>query len=105
VVSTEVIEHLYSPQLLIQYAHRVLAEKCKLIITTPYHGYLKNLALSLLNKWDFHHTALWEGGHIKFWSKNTLKRLLVDNGFRVKKVNGVGRIPYLWKSMVIIAEK
>lgn len=105
VVSTEVIEHLYSPQLLVQFAHSVLTDKGKLIITTPYHGYLKNLALSLFDKWDHHHTAHWEGGHIKFWSKKTLTTLLETHGFHVNKATGVGRAPYLWKSMVIVAEK
>lgn len=105
VVSTEVIEHLYSPQFLAQYAHGVLAKNGKLIITTPYHGYLKNLALSIFDKWDHHHTALWEGGHIKFWSIKTLSELLEAQGFKVIKATGVGRIPYLWKSMVVVAEK
>jgi 2-polyprenyl-3-methyl-5-hydroxy-6-metoxy-1,4-benzoquinol methylase len=105
VVSTEVIEHLYSPQLLVQYAHSVLAKNGKLIITTPYHGYLKNLALSIFDKWDHHHTAHWEGGHIKFWSIKTLSELLEANGFKVIRATGVGRIPYLWKSMVVVAEK
>ena len=105
VVSTEVIEHLYSPQLLVQFAHNVLNDNGKLILTTPYHGYLKNLALSIFDKWDHHHTALWEGGHIKFWSIKTLSTLLETNGFKVTKATGVGRIPYLWKSMVIIAER
>lgn len=105
VVSTEVIEHLYSPQLLVHYAHSVLAKSGKLIISTPYHGYLKNLALSIFDKWDRHHTAHWEGGHIKFWSIKTLSTLLEANGFKVIKATGVGRIPYLWKSMVVVAEK
>lgn len=105
VVSTEVIEHLYSPQLLVQYAHSVLAKNGKLILTTPYHGYLKNLALSIFDKWDDHHTVDWEGGHIKFWSIKTLSTLLEGYGFKVIKATGVGRIPYLWKSMVVIAEK
>ena len=80
VTSTEVIEHLFSPHLLPKYAYSVLRENGYLIITTPYHGYLKNLVLSILNKWDFHHTALWHGGHIKFWSRATLTKLLEENG-------------------------
>ncbi len=105
VVSTEVIEHLFSPHLLAEYAHAMLKADGHLIITTPYHGYLKNLALSLFNKWDFHHTPLWHGGHIKFWSRNTLSALLSQNGFDVVGFSGVGRWPYLWKSMVIVARK
>ena len=105
VVSTEVIEHLFSPQYLPIYAHNILNKNGKLIITTPYHGYLKNLVLSILNKWDGHHTALWEGGHIKFWSKKTLSTLLYENGFEVDKFYGVGRFPFLWKSMVLVCTK
>ena len=76
-----------------------------LLVTTPYHGYLKNLALSVFGKWDKHHTALWHGGHIKFWSQATLTQLLSENGFRVDNFFGVGRLPYLWKSMVLVARK
>jgi 2-polyprenyl-3-methyl-5-hydroxy-6-metoxy-1,4-benzoquinol methylase len=105
VVSTEVIEHLFSPHLLPIYARGALKQGGYLIITTPYHGYLKNLALAILNKWDHHHTALWHGGHIKFWSRATLTQLLTENGFQVVDFSGVGRLPYLWKSMVLVAQK
>jgi 2-polyprenyl-3-methyl-5-hydroxy-6-metoxy-1,4-benzoquinol methylase len=104
-VSTEVIEHLFSPHLLPIYAKSILKESGYFIITTPYHGYLKNLALSLLGSWDQHHSPLWHGGHIKFWSRATLTQLLTENGFNVVSFSGVGRYPYLWKSMVIVAQK
>lgn len=103
VVSTEVIEHLFSPHLLPIYAARVLKPGGHLIVSTPYHGYLKNLVLSLTNTWDRHHTSLWHGGHIKFWSRTTLTLLLEQNGFNHINFRGVGRLPYLWKSMVILA--
>jgi 2-polyprenyl-3-methyl-5-hydroxy-6-metoxy-1,4-benzoquinol methylase len=105
VVSTEVIEHLYSPQCLPSFADQLLVPKGYLVISTPYHGYLKNLMLSLFNHWDTHHTTLWEGGHIKFWSKKTLCHLLEQKGFRVVKFYGVGRVPFMWKSMIILAQK
>ena len=38
------------------------------IVSTPYHGYWKNLAMALSGKLDAHFTALWDHGHIKFWS-------------------------------------
>jgi len=105
VVSTEVIEHLFSPHLLPAYAAATLEEGGYLVVSTPYHGYAKNLALSIFDAWDKHHTALWHGGHIKFWSRKTLTRLLHDNGFAVVDFSGVGRLPYLWKSMVLVARK
>lgn len=105
VVSTEVIEHLFSPHLLPQYAGKCLKSEGYLIVTTPYHGYLKNLALSILDKWDFHHGALNHGGHIKFWSWASLSTLLTRNGFRVIEFSGVGRFPFMWKSMVVVARR
>ena len=102
-VSTEVIEHLFSPHLLPDFARQLVRPKGHLVITTPYHGYLKNLALSVANKWDDHHTALWHGGHIKFWSRATLTRLLMDSGNTIVGFRGVGRLPWLWKSMILIA--
>lgn len=104
-VSTEVVEHLFSPHLLPRYASGVLNSGGYLIISTPYHGYVKNLALSLLNAWDRHHAPLWHGGHIKFWSRKTLSALLEDNGFDVLAFHGVGRMPFLWKSMILVARK
>jgi 2-polyprenyl-3-methyl-5-hydroxy-6-metoxy-1,4-benzoquinol methylase len=103
VVSTEVVEHLFSPHHLPLFAHHILRAGGYLVISTPYHGYLKNMALSIFNKWDTHHTALWHGGHIKFWSRKTLSRLLEDSGFKVTEFHGAGRFPWLWKSMILVA--
>lgn len=105
VVSTEVVEHLYAPHDLARFCFDALRPGGTLVMTTPYHGYLKNLALSVFDKWDFHHHALWHGGHIKFWSPRTLSKLLTDAGFELTGFEGVGRVPYLWKSMVLIARK
>ena len=105
VVSTEVVEHLYDPASLPLFAGRLLSDNGHLLVSTPYHGYLKNVALSLLARWDQHHDPLRQGGHIKFWSRDTLTRLLEDNGFGVVAFRGVGRVPWLWKSMIIVAQK
>jgi 2-polyprenyl-3-methyl-5-hydroxy-6-metoxy-1,4-benzoquinol methylase len=105
VISTEVVEHLYDPAALIHFACAALRPGGVLLISTPYHGWLKNLALSLFNHWDVHHTPLWHGGHIKFWSRATLTQLLSENGFAVTGFHGAGRFPWLWKSMVLVATR
>jgi 2-polyprenyl-6-hydroxyphenyl methylase/3-demethylubiquinone-9 3-methyltransferase len=105
VVSTEVVEHCYAPRLWAGAALSVLRPGGILICSTPYHGYLKNLALALSGKLDSHFTALWDGGHIKFWSRGTLTTLLQEEGFEVLEFRGAGRLPWLWKSMLIAARK
>jgi 2-polyprenyl-3-methyl-5-hydroxy-6-metoxy-1,4-benzoquinol methylase len=103
IITTEVIEHLYNPVHFIDFCKQILTDQGEIIISTPYHGYLKNLMLSVMNKWDTHASPLWIGGHIKLWSKHTLSHLLTDAGFTVTSFEGCGRIPYLWKSMIIKA--
>ena len=103
IISTEVVEHLYDPKRYVAFCKTVLqnSQGGEFIISTPYHGYLKNLILALTGKLDNHFTALWDGGHIKFWSRKTLTQLLEMQGFKVTKFIGCGRMPYLWKSMII----
>lgn len=104
IISTEVIEHLYDPDGFINFCKQALKGNGEIIISTPYHGYLKNLSLSLLNKWDAHFSPMWHGGHIKFWSKATLSTILTKAGFTVIAFKGCGRFPYFWKSMIIKAK-
>jgi 2-polyprenyl-6-hydroxyphenyl methylase/3-demethylubiquinone-9 3-methyltransferase len=104
-VSLEVVEHLYDPRAFARAAYDLLEAGGTAIISTPYHGYLKNVALALSGKLDGHFTALWDGGHIKFFSVPTLGRLLTEAGFSDVRFLRVGRIPALAKSMVAIARK
>lgn len=104
VISTEVIEHLYAPRSYMKLIKNILLRGGVVIISTPYHGYLKNLVMALTNKMDNHFTVLWDGGHIKFWSKRSLTNLLTEFGFKVTEFRGSGRVPYLWKSMFISAK-
>ena len=105
VISLEVVEHVYAPR---DYA-RTLASLIRpgglCVVSTPYHGYWKNLALALTGKMDDHFTALWDHGHIKFWSVRTLSILLEESRLRVGEVHRVGRVPALAKSMVLVAER
>ncbi len=105
ILSTEVIEHIFEPRKFVANAFHLLKPGGKILITTPYHGYWKNLALALTGRMDKHFTALWDFGHIKFWSRKTLTTLLRDGGFRNLRFSAVGRLPGLWKSMIIQAQK
>lgn len=105
VVSLEVVEHVYAPRDFAQTLFDLVEPGGTAIVSTPYHGYLKNLTLALAGKLDSHFTALWDNGHIKFWSIATLKTLLTEAGFDTVRFRGVGRVPPLAKSMIAIAHK
>lgn len=103
VISTEMIDHLYDPHGFVDFVHSILSGGGDFIVVTTYHGYLKNLALAVTGKLDAHFTALWRGGRIKFFSRKTLEALLRKSGFEVVEFAGAGRLPLLWKSMLIKA--
>ena len=105
VVSLEVVEHCFWPRKYAKTVYDLLQPKGVAIISTPYHGYIKNLALALVGKFDSHWSPLWDGGHIKFWSLTTLRLLLEETGFSSVKFIRVGRIAALAKAMIAVARK
>lgn len=106
VYSLEVVEHVYAPRAYATTLYELVEPGGFAIVSTPYHGYLKNLALAISGKMDAHFTALWDNGHIKFWSMSSLSTLLEEVGFREIRFVRVGRLlPSLAKSMIAIARK
>lgn len=105
VVSLEVVEHLYDPRTYARNLAKLLVPGGIAVISTPYHGYLKNLALAVTGQMDQHFWALWDGGHIKFWSIKTFGILLQEAGLEIVRFGRVGRIPPLARSMIAVARK
>ncbi|MDQ0394768.1 class I SAM-dependent methyltransferase [Labrys monachus] len=105
VISLEVVEHVYSPREFAKSLFDLVQENGLAVVSTPYHGYLKNLVLALTGAMDRHFTALWDHGHIKFWSPRTLSALLLEAGFKSVEIQRVGRVPPLAKSMIALARK
>jgi 2-polyprenyl-3-methyl-5-hydroxy-6-metoxy-1,4-benzoquinol methylase len=105
VVSLEVVEHVYYPRQFAACIQTLLEPGGLAIVSTPYHGYLKNLALALTGKFDGHFTALWDHGHIKFWSVGTLTELFREQGLDRESLHRIGRVPALAKSMVLTFRK
>jgi 2-polyprenyl-6-hydroxyphenyl methylase/3-demethylubiquinone-9 3-methyltransferase len=104
-VSLEVVEHVYAPRVYAKTAFDLVKPGGVAVFTTPYHGYLKNLAIALAAGFDAHVTALWDHGHIKFWSVRTLGILLMEAGFVDLQWRRAGRVPAFAKSMIAIARK
>ena len=105
IVTTEVIEHLFAPQRFLINMSKVLKPSGWVLIGTPYHGFFKNIAISLIDGWDKHFMAAEEGGHIKFFSKRTLAAMLRQTGFEPLQFACAGRAPLLWRGMMWSAIK
>lgn len=104
-ISLEVVEHVYAPRDYAKTLFDLVEPGVTAVVSTPYHGYLKNRALALTGKMDDHFTALWDHSHIKFLSMRSLSALLTGAGFESIRFRRVGRVPALAKSLIAIARK
>jgi 2-polyprenyl-3-methyl-5-hydroxy-6-metoxy-1,4-benzoquinol methylase len=102
VVAFEVIEHLLRPRALIGGAQEALRVGGRLALSTPFHGRLKNVAVSLF---AFDHHFAPEGDHIRFFTDRALRHLLTSNGFEVEQIHHVGRFAPLWAGVFVWARK
>lgn len=105
VVSLEVVEHVYAPRNYPRCVYTLLEPGGTAIISTPYHGYVKNLLLAVTGKLDAHFGPLWDHGHIKFWSVRTLRLLLHEAGFTEVTMLFAGRFYPFSKSMIAVARR
>ena len=101
--STEVIEHIFDVYTYLQEVNRALKPNGFFIITTPYHGLIKNLAIVLFG-FDKHFCNI-EGGHIRFFSSRCLKRLFERFSFEVIEKKYIGRIWPICKSIFLVGKK
>lgn len=102
VVAFEVIEHLLEPRRLLVGARHALAQGGFLALTTPYHGLIKNLAISCL-EFDRHFAV--EGEHVRFFTDRSLVRLISDAGLIVREIRHLGRFWGIWSGVFVIAQQ
>ena len=99
---TEVIEHVLDVKAFLDEINRVLRPGGLLILTTPYHGILKNLFIVFL-KFDRHFDP--EGSHVRFFDKKGLERCLKNSGFSPIYWGGIGRFWKMYRTWFVVARK
>jgi 2-polyprenyl-3-methyl-5-hydroxy-6-metoxy-1,4-benzoquinol methylase len=100
--TSEVIEHILNVEAFLKEIHRVLKRSGILIMTTPYHGLLKNLLIATF-RFDKHFDP--EGLHIRFFDRKGLERCLGKAHFDTMSFRGIGRVWKLYRTWFIIARK
>lgn len=102
IFSSEVIEHIYDTENALSEIARVLKPGGQVLLTTPYHGLLKNLVI-VLTGFDKHFDPF--GPHIRFFSKKTLLDGLRRNNLDIVKYGYYGRFYPLSHSIFVLAKK
>jgi 2-polyprenyl-6-hydroxyphenyl methylase/3-demethylubiquinone-9 3-methyltransferase len=76
-----------------------------LVLSTPYHGYVKFLALAVSGRMERHLDTSWSGAYVHHYTPRSISKLLHDAGFQVIAIELAGRIPALAKSMIVTCRK
>lgn len=105
VLCVEVIAHCYAPSRELEKMYECLSPGGTLILSTPYHGYWKNLAMAATGRLASHLDTQWGGAYVHFFDIATITRLLAKAKFCDIRVARVGRIPPLARSIVLTCSK
>ena len=103
VVAIDMIDHMPFPRRVIQTGIVALKPGGLLIVTSAYHGYVKNLVLALTGRLDSHLDPLRDHGRVKFFSRPTLLALLAEFGMVETRLQTVGSFPMLARAMLASA--
>lgn len=102
VIMGDIIEHLYDGNKALTEANGVLKKGGKLLISCPYHGFLKDLIIAAFF-FEKHYDVEWQ--HIRFYTVRSLTKMLEKNNFIIVKKHFIGRVPLLWRNMLFECEK
>lgn len=98
----EVIEHVADTAAWLSEVRRVLRSGGSLLVSTPAHGRLRLLALTLSRRaFAAHFDPL--GDHLRFYDRETLSRLVVQFGFERVEVRRAGGPPWSRRLLLLSA--
>jgi SAM-dependent methyltransferase len=89
VLCIEVLEHLFDPIHALAEANRVLIEGGRLVVTVPNVAYYQYRLLHLWGKFtDLHGNGLIVDEHIRFYTQDSMARIIELCGFTVQRTKG-----------------
>ena len=102
VLFSEVLEHLFDVHGALAELNRVLKPGGLLLLTTPYHGLVKNVLIALV-AFEGHYDPV--RSPIRFFTRQSLDRCLWRAGFRPVEWQTLGRVWPIWRSVFVVARR
>ncbi len=100
--ASEVIEHVADTARWLSEVRRVLRREGRLLVTTPYHGRLKDVLVAL-GRFEAHFDPL--GDHLRFYSPRSLRATLEQFGFEEVRIRTAGGVPLVRETMLAQARR
>jgi glycosyltransferase involved in cell wall biosynthesis len=86
----DIIEHLRSPEKFLEQLRQKFGyESKKLVLTTPNVAFVVTRIMLALGQFNYGKAGILDSTHTRLFTFRTLRRLLSDEGFRIKEVRGI----------------
>jgi methionine biosynthesis protein MetW len=94
VIFADVLEHMADPQPVLQAAASLLSPGGSVLVSVPNVAFLPARLRLLRGRWDYEETGIFDATHLRFFTVETARALLVDAGLRVERAAFVGPLTY-----------
>ncbi|PLX66238.1 MAG: class I SAM-dependent methyltransferase [Denitrovibrio sp.] len=98
VICNDVIEHMISHDMFFETIQKKLKKNGSLVGSIPNVRFYKNLKHLLFEKdWKYQESGILDTTHLRFFTKKSLRRSLISNGYNISKLEGIegSRAPIL----------
>lgn len=104
IIASDVLEHIFDPYFFVRECARMLRENGRLILHVPNIAYLPRRLNLLLGRFPMTSDEIgWDGGHLHYFTRASLKKLLEDEGYHIINITSGGIFPSLrrfWGSVL-----
>jgi glycosyltransferase involved in cell wall biosynthesis len=90
VLAADVLEHLREPERLLRDARRALRPGGSMVACVPNIGHWYPRFRTLLGRFDYDQRGPLDRGHLRFFTRRSVKRMFQREGFAVRRVEPVG---------------
>lgn len=91
IIASDVLEHLFDPYHFMKECKRMLKQNGTLVVHTPNVAFFPNRFRLFFGKLPITSKGYgWDGGHLHYFTKSSLKKMFEDEGFKVLKITHGG---------------
>jgi len=86
IVCSDILEHLFDPKSTLIKLREYLKPEGKLLVVVPNVAYYAVRLMLLRGKWEYQSHGILDYGHIRWFTKETARKLLMESGFPIVDV-------------------
>jgi 2-polyprenyl-3-methyl-5-hydroxy-6-metoxy-1,4-benzoquinol methylase len=95
VICSHVLEHIGYPEKLLYDIYKSLKQDGKLVVALPNVMHYKFRIELLKGNFPFEESGIWDYTHLRWYTFDSAKTLLIQNGFKIEKAFVDGDVPLL----------